>query len=455
MPSVYSRPLIESDGNNYALRSGLRFLKKLILRAKELLEEGAVLTEDFLDLLGTATVRLIGILGFPISALFPKPKMFDVFIDKTLPQSLPLIFVLHIILLVYSTYVLCYMPAVGLSFDSAESISFHIITGLAIISYYRGVVTDPGHIPPTSEWEKDNISKKAEGLRFCNREKKFKPERAHYCSAIGRNVLKMDHYCPWLANCVGYFNYKFFLLFIIYASVACGWTTVSTAHLLAKSSAGLLSPTSTLSAAQTFFLTEGLCISSLVSLILTPFTGFHLWLLANNKTTLEYCEKANSKTSYDFGFFHNLSNTLGWNPVLWFFPIQSVPSDGLSFDRRPHVETTPTPSESDDDEAEIRIRNEMEKKFITNPPAYEGNGRGCCIRRWDTQDSPLVHLSESTSSISGYFFSCCSEINSFREKITSNFTKIIYKSDSGNVTPKSDGTRTPVQQQHPSTYSSV
>lgn len=444
MPSVHSRPIIESDGNNFALRSGLRYLKKLILRAKELLEEGAVLTEDFLDLLGTATVRLLGLLGSPVTSLLGKPQLFDVFTDKALPQSLPLIFVLHIILLVYSTYVLCYMPAVGLAFDSAESISFHIITGLAIISYYRGVVTDPGHIPPTPEWEKDNISKKAEGLRFCNREKRYKPERAHYCSAIGRNVLKMDHYCPWLANCVGYFNYKFFLLFIIYASVACGWTTISTAHLLAKSSAGILSPTATLSAAQTFFLTEGLCISSLVSLILTPFTGFHLWLLANNKTTLEYCEKANSKTSYDFGFFHNLANTLGWNPLLWFLPIQSVPSDGLSFDRR-------QPPESDDDEAEIRIRTEMEKKFM--PPAYEGTGTGCCIRRWDTQDSPLVQLSHSTSSLSEYIFSCCSEINSFREKLTSNFTKIIYKSDSGNVTPRSDGARTPVQQEvNNSTY---
>jgi hypothetical protein len=434
MPSVYSRPVIESDGNNLALRSGLRMVKKLIMRAKDLLEEGSVLTEEFVDLLGTATVRLVGLIGLPFSKLLPQPQLFEVFVDKTLPQSLPLIFVLHIILLVYSTYVLCYMPAAGLAFDSAESISFHIITSLAIISYYRGVVTDPGHIPPGPEWEKDNISKKAEGHRFCNREKKYKPERAHYCSAIGRNVLKMDHYCPWLANCVGYFNYKFFLLFIIYACVACGWTTIATAHLLAKSSAGLLGPTSTLSAAQTFFLTEGLCISSLVSLILTPFTGFHLWLLSQNKTTLEYCEKAHSKVSYDFGIFHNIAASLGWNPLLWVLPIQTVPSDGLTFDRR--IDAPPSESDDDDDEEEARIRIELEKKYNPDPPAYEGNGRGCCIRRWDTQDTPLVGLSESTSSFTDYILSRCSEINAFREKLTSNFGKIISRSDSGSTTPR-------------------
>ena len=418
-------------------------LKKLIMKAKDLLEEGSVLTEEFLDLLGTAAVRLIGLITKPVFSLFPKPELFEVFVDKTLPQSLPLIFVLHIILLVYSTYVLCYMPAVGLAWDSPESISFHVITALAIISYYRGVVTDPGHIPAGPEWEKDNISKKAEGLRFCNREKKYKPERAHFCSAIGRNVLKMDHYCPWLANCVGYFNYKFFLLFIVYASVACGWTTISTAHLLAKSSAGLLTPSSALSAAQTFFLTEGLCISSLVSLILTPFTGFHLYLLACNKTTLEYCEKAHSKTSYDFGIFHNLANTFGWNPFLWFIPIQSVPSDGLSFDRC-KVTTTDEPTNSTnppsdiEDEEEERIVLEFERKFHATQP------KGCCIRRWDTSDSPIIPGSSSSSSstsspfwsISDFVFERCFEINSFREKLQNNFGKIIFKSDSGTTTPQ-------------------
>ena len=36
-----------------------------------------------------------------------------------------------------------------------------------------------------------------------------------------RFVLQMDHYCVWIINCVGLLNYKAFLLFLVYASLAC------------------------------------------------------------------------------------------------------------------------------------------------------------------------------------------------------------------------------------------
>ena len=446
MPSVHSRPVIESDGNNLALRRVIRLIKKLINKVTDIIIEGGLVTEEILDAIGGAVVQLFGLLGYPFKYFLCMPEIFTVFTGKPLPMTLPLIFVFHIILLIYSTYVLCYMPAVGMSIFSTESITFHIITALAIISYYRAVTTDPGSIPKTAEWEKENTAKKQEGLRFCNREKKWKPDRAHYCSAIGRNVLKMDHYCPWLANCVGYFNHKFFILFIIYATVASGWSTISVAHLLATNSAGLLK-SHALSAAQIFFLSEGICLSSLISLILTPFTGFHFWLVARNKTTLEYCEKTNASITYDFGLVHNFSQVFGYNPLFWLLPIQTAPADGLKFNRRSvGEEAIPVTLADGSDDEEERVKREIEEKVGLSARGSYSQQHSCCIRRWDvpSDDSPLFSTGDGKGGLWESFVGRCGELNGFRERLQSGFTNILSRDSSPSETPRSKPLAVPV-----------
>ncbi|KAJ7305533.1 DHHC palmitoyltransferase-domain-containing protein [Mycena albidolilacea] len=49
--------------------------------------------------------------------------------------------------------------------------------------------------------------------RYCTRCSIVKPYRAHHCRVCGTCILKFDHHCPWIGQCVGARNHKFFLAF--------------------------------------------------------------------------------------------------------------------------------------------------------------------------------------------------------------------------------------------------
>ena len=66
-------------------------------------------------------------------------------------------------------------------------------------------------------------------VRYCEKCAIIKPDRAHHCSVCGSCVLKMDHHCPWVANCIGFYNYKFFLSMLFHCACT-NWLIVSTAY---------------------------------------------------------------------------------------------------------------------------------------------------------------------------------------------------------------------------------
>jgi len=88
----------------------------------------------------------------------------------------------------------------------------------------RASFTNPGLIPKEIEVP-DYVD--TAGLNTCERcNMTWKPQRAHHCSECGVCVYKMDHHCPWVNNCVGQRNYKYFMQFVIFIMFASAYLCV-------------------------------------------------------------------------------------------------------------------------------------------------------------------------------------------------------------------------------------
>lgn len=123
---------------------------------------------------------------------------------------------------------------------------------------------------------------------YCRHCKCIKPPRCHHDAVTGRCVFHMDHYCPWMCNCVGFFNYRYFFLFLLYLFLGCVYCCGVSAQLLwmgPQLSSRLILETLRYGDRILFFvftlsLSGGLSVSILLF--------WHTYLILTNQTTIEF-----------------------------------------------------------------------------------------------------------------------------------------------------------------------
>lgn len=220
--------------------------------------------------------------------------------------------------------------------------------------------------PPALLVNRSVMVKQNGGYRFCNKCKAWKPDRCHHCSSCNRCILRMDHHCPWFAECVGFKNHKFFIQFITYGMILSGTTAVATTW----ANYGLfISDTIPLEKFSIHILLI-FFLSVMFFLCLLVFDLFTVYQLLKNQTTIESYESQRYRRStskllgniFDLGYSRNWRSIMGNTWMEWLLPIRirnTDPrySDGLSFE----VNQTLYERMEQESSMQTRLSNELER----------------------------------------------------------------------------------------------
>jgi len=208
---------------------------------------------------------------------------------------------------------------------------------------------------------------------YCNRSHQLKPPRSHYDDAVRCLVLNMDHFCPWMFNTIGYFNYRYFCNVLIYTFIGMVYGVCLTAPLFWCSfiDTTLLEQQIQMSQSRGYteeqhlipmipttdehvyvILSFVFCLA--LSLAVCALMSFHIYLIFTAQTTVE-CHGNNTrkkrakeegkiwKNPYDLGWKLNWQQVYGsQHPLLAMLPSSRIPEyfplpiDGKLHQRHQH-----------------------------------------------------------------------------------------------------------------------
>ena len=173
----------------------------------------------------------------------------------------------------------------------------------------KAACTDPGIIPrptpdevcyfemknpppprgQTPQWTTDYFGQEVK-LTQCTTCRLYRPPRTSHCSACNVCIENFDHHCPWVGNCVGKRNYRYFYLFIVTTLLTCIYISacnvLSFVLIATTPGMGIIDALKTSPASIVEFAISGFVLWSLLGL-----GGYHTMLIAQAKTTNEAIKK--------------------------------------------------------------------------------------------------------------------------------------------------------------------
>ncbi|KAI6660325.1 hypothetical protein LOD99_13913 [Oopsacas minuta] len=182
---------------------------------------------------------------------------------------------------------------------------------IVLIAFFRTSFVDPGIFPreiydppPVDPLQvTSHIQVKIRGcdykLNWCETCRFYRPPRCSHCSVCDNCVDGFDHHCPWVDNCVGKRNYKYFFYFLISLTVHILFGCIVSVITIVLYRDSL-----------TQVIVEMLLIAFVIIVLLfvLPLLGFHCGLILKGRNTHEHVTgkfKSQRHNPFDLGVVTN------------------------------------------------------------------------------------------------------------------------------------------------------
>uniref|UniRef100_W5KYQ9 Palmitoyltransferase n=1 Tax=Astyanax mexicanus TaxID=7994 RepID=W5KYQ9_ASTMX len=176
-----------------------------------------------------------------------------------------------------------------------QPVLFFIVVLLSVLMYFTVSLMDPGFVLSDSDTqpslEDDELEEMIPNSDVSQRQRRcgycflLQPMRARHCKECKQCVRRYDHHCPWIENCVGERNHRWFLLYLCVQLLAVSWglqTAWSGITLVSSWREWLI---------QNCFLLGALGVTGVFSVVVVLLLCIHLYLAAVNTTTWEFMSR--------------------------------------------------------------------------------------------------------------------------------------------------------------------